>query len=398
MRSAVRLCALLSFLGLMFLFPVGLLAEGIDVRGVISGGLINGTTEKGVTGVEVVLQRYEGDQEREKQKTVSDPQGRFRFPNLDQSKGNSYNLQVVYKGVEYYSPLIMFEDEKQEISFDTTVYDTTDSEENISVVMHHVVTELREGALWLRELMVVENHGNKVYVGAREIAPDKKETLRISLPSRAQELQLLRGLMSCCIVEIQDGFVDTMDIKPGKKEILFAYKVDPAASSIDLEKKVNLRTDSLSFFIPDQGIRAKGENIQYAGLIGEPGNRFLHFTAKELAKGSQIVLNLKGFPWGKRLLSRVTPILAGILIASGLVYPLVRRRKKSGETTMEREEGPEEKSKLQQERQDILRAIAELDDQLDSGQISPEEHERRRRVLKEKVIPMTETEQNTDKS
>jgi len=397
MRAAVRSFVVLLFLGLMFLFPTGILADEDDAEGVISGSLINGTTGERVPGVALILQRYEGDQKRDEQKAVSSPQGNFSFSGLDWREGHSYVLQAVYKDVEYYSAMVVFDDQKREISFDMTVYDTTDSDQEISVVMHHVVTERKEGALWVRELMIVENHGNKAYVGAREIAPDKKETLRISLPARAQELQLLRGLMSCCIVELQDGFADTMDIKPGKKEILFAYKIDYGASSIDLRKRVSLRTDSLNFFIPDQGIRAKGENIQYAGLIGEPENRFLHFAAKELAKGSQVVLTLKGFPWGREFFKRIAPILGVSLMGLGLAYPLIRRRKKSDGTDLKTAQGSKGKSMLQDEREGMLRAIAELDDQLDSGQISREEHDKKRRVLKEKVIKIMETLQNTDK-
>ncbi len=400
MRLAVRRFVVFLSLGLMILFHTDILAGENGAVGMISGGLINGTTGERVPGVEVVLQRYEGNQEKEKQKSHSDPQGRFSFPNLNRSKGNSYRLQAVYQGVEYNSHLIAFEDQKQEIPFEMTVYETTDSDEKLSVVMHHLLAQPQDGVLWVKEVMVVENRDNRVFVGAREIAPDKKETLRISLPPRAQELQLGRGLMSCCIVDLQDGFADTMDIKPGRKEILFAYKVESGGPSLNLSKQINLKTDSLDFFIPNQGIRAGGKNIQYAGLIGKPDNQFLHFTGKGLAKGSQVVLNLKGFPWGRRFFKKMTPIFAVALVGLGLAYPLMRRRKRSSGTKMEGLQQSGGRSTLQEERQNVLWAIAELDDQLDSGRISPDEHEKKRRLLKEKAITMTETEtlQHTEKS
>ena len=391
MRTSIRSFVVLSLLGLIALLPVGLSANKNDANGVISGGLINGTTGERAPDVEVILQRYEGDQERDKQKTLSDAQGRFYFQDLDRSKGNTYALQVMYKDVEYYSPRITFDEEKQEIPLEMTVYETTDSDQKISIVMHHVMVEPKERSLSVRELMIVENRDNRVYVGAHEIEPDKKETLRISLPPRAQELQLLKGLMTCCIVQMQDGFADSMDIKPGKKEILFAYKVDYKASSLNLSKRINLTTDSLDFFIPDQGIQVEGENIQYAGLIGEPEKQFLHFSGKKLAKGSQVALNLEGLPWGRRFFKGIVPILGVALMGLGLIYPLIRRRKRAGESKIKTEQESSAKSMLQEERQNILSSIAQLDDQMDSGQISPEEYNKKRLVLKERAIEATRT-------
>ncbi len=391
MKAKVILGLLIASMGMMLLASGRLLAEQVGATGEISGRLINGTTGEHVSGVEVILQKYEGEQEKGKEKAVSDPTGRFQFSALDRRKGHSYRLQSVYKGVEYYSPVVMFDDQKQNISLDMTVYETTASDEKISVIMHHVLTERRDGALWVREMMVVENKDNRVFVGSREVGPDKKETLKISLPPKAQELELLRGLMSCCVVDIADGFIDTMDIKPGKKEYLFAYKIDSGSSKVDLRKKVNLRTASLNFFIPDKGLRAKGENIEYVGLIGEPGNQFLHYAAKELAKGSQVVVSLKGLPWGKRFFKKIVPILGAALLGVGLAYPLIRRRKGSNGGETEASDGPKGKLTPEEERQDILVAIAELDDQFESGKIAQEEHDEKRRALKKKAIKITES-------
>jgi hypothetical protein len=395
MKRALGSIALLSFLGLLLLRPVGLPAEEKEARGVIRGSLTNGTAGARVAGLKVVLKRYEGDREKESRETISDPQGEFFFPGLDRSKGKSYLLHAVYKDVK---------DQEREIPYEMTLYDTTDSDQKISVVMHHVVVEQKEGDLWVRELMIVENQGNKVYVGAHEIAPGKRETLRISLPPGAQELQLMKGLMSSYVVQVEDGLADTMDIKPGRKEILFGYRIDKKISGSKLSKSINLATDSLSFFIPGE-LRVKGENIQYVGLVGETGRQFAHFSGKKLARGSRVALKFENSPWAKDffkgivpvqgkivpILGRIAPILGVILMGLGLIYPLIRRRKRPKGTKMVKGQGSKGESLLQEERQNLLWDIAELDDHLDSGQISPEEHAKKRRVLKEGVVELTRT-------
>lgn len=390
MKRTIKTFIILLFSGMILLLPLGLLANQDETPGLISGRLINFTTGEKVSGVEVILQKYEGRQEQGKEKAVSDASGKFLFSQLDRHKKYRYVLQVMYKGVEYYNPPLVFSDQKEALSFDVTVYDTTDSDEKISVIMHHVITGQKDGFL-VKEVMIVENRGNHAFVGSHEVAPNKKETLRVTLPPGAQELKLLHGLMKCCVVNISDGFVDTMEIRPGKKKYSFAYKINYGFSGIDLRKKINLRTSSLNFFIPNQGIRAKGENIEYVGLVGKPERQFLHFESKDIPEGSQVSLKLKGLPWAKKFSKKIVPFLLVLFMILGLIYPFIRRRKKHGGTEIKAGSQVDKEPPLQKERQDILLAIAELDDQLESGQISPEEHSKRRHILKEQAIKITKT-------
>lgn len=389
MERGVRSLGRVLCLGLVLLLPSVSWANEKGGRGAISGTLVNGTTGERVPGVEVILKPYEGEEEKENLKTSTDAEGRFFFRGLEKDGGKTYILHTIYKAVEYYSSTIQFKEETAEVPYELTVYEPTDSDEKVAVAMHHVLLEPREGRLWVRELMIVENTGNRVYVGSQQVAPDKKETLRISLPSQAEELQILKGLMSCCIVEVQDGFADTMDIKPGRKEIQFSYQVAYRTSNLILPKKITLATSSLDFFIPNRGVRATGENLQYAGLLGRPEQQFLHFTGKKLAKGVQVALNLESLPKGRISLKKVAPVTGVVLLLFGLAYPVIRHARRSGESRGKPEPGTGQDAGSGGEREDLLRAIAELDDRLDAGEISPEEHERKRRFLKERVMELT---------
>ncbi|MEE9566599.1 MAG: hypothetical protein V3W17_03780, partial [Desulfobacteria bacterium] len=74
--------------------------------------------------------------------------------------------------------------------------------------------------------------------------------------------------------------------------------------------------------------------------------------------------------------------------------PLIRRWKRSSESKMKTGQESRGRSMLQEERQSILQAIAELDDKMDSGQISPAEYDKKRRALKERAVEATRTSQN----
>jgi len=145
----------------VFVFPVSSQITEDAADGKITGSIINGTTGEQIPDLEVILKQYERDQEKDQQKTLSDSQGNFSFPGLDRRKGASYILYTVYQGVEYYSPVLMFNEQTQEIPFEITVYEPTE------------------------------------------------------------------------------------DIKPGRKEIVFAYKIDYGFSSATLLKEINLITKTL---------------------------------------------------------------------------------------------------------------------------------------------------------
>jgi 5-hydroxyisourate hydrolase-like protein (transthyretin family) len=396
MKRVIGLLALGALCGLGFLFPGSLQADEGPITGAIKGTLVSGTSGAPVPNLEVVLQRYEGEQERDKQRTLSDAEGKFSFPKLETGKGTSYGLQVTYEGVEYYGPSIVVDEKKREVTVPLMVYETTGSNQDVSVITHHVLAEPEEGALWVKEVMVLQNTGNRVYVGTNEIAPEKKETLRISLPADAKELQLLEGLMSCCIVEAKNGFSDTMDIKPGKKEIMFSYKIDYGFSALELKKQINMKTDALDFYIPDRGIQARGENIQYAGTIGQGESKFLRLAGRTLGTGTKVAIQLEGLPLGRKILKGLGTAAGAALVGFGFVYPFVRRKRSRGKRKQDRGEEPQTKGSEEEESQRLVRAMAALDDRLDSGQISPEEHARTRRMLKEKIVQIRENWKNAE--
>jgi len=359
-----------------------------QATGVIRGKVLNGTMDgTGVADVEVTLHQSGDGQEKERGTTKTDKDGAFSFSGLSSEKGEAYYLRATYKGVEYYSPTVSFGD-KKELLLDLSVYETTDKDTNISVKMHHVFMGLKEGVLWIQEIMVLENRGNLVYVGYRKVEPGKREVLRISLPKKAAALEPLKGLMGCCIVKTEDGFIDTMDIKPGRKEIRFSYKVDYGSSRYELSKRLYAKTESIDFLIRDKGIKAKSDMLEFKGSVGNPGQRFLHLSGKDLVKGSRIVLELRGLPWGKGFFKLAIVGLVVVIMGAGLAYPFMRKWTRKGESAEPGIMGSERVTPLDQ-REQLLRDIAHLDDLVESGEIDSEENRSKRNQMMERAKEVT---------
>ncbi len=386
MIRILRLSLIAFFWVLPLILPSAPTAQP-QSAGMIKGRVLNGTIGgKGVADVEVTLHQHGDRQEKQRGSTKTDENGAFALSGLNLEKENTYYLRALYKGVEYYSPTVSFED-KKELLLDLSVYEPTDKDTDISVKMHHVFMGVEEGILRVQEIMILENTGDRVYVGSREVEPGKKEVLRISLPKKAVAFEPLRGLMGCCIVKTEDGFIDTMDIKPGRKEIRFSYRIDYGSPRYKLIKGLYAKTESIDFLIPDTGIKAESDTLEFRGAVGNQGQRFLHLSGKDLVRGSRIVLELRGLPWGKGLVKWVIVGLVIAIMGGGLTYPFLKSRMRRGEmsepSVVESEVvGPVDR------REELFREIARLDDLFEAGEIGSEEYRSKRKQMMEEATSL----------
>jgi hypothetical protein len=155
-----------------------------------------------------------------------------------------------------------------------------------------------------------------------------------------------------------------------------------------LSKKLYARTESIDILIPDKGIKATSDTLELKGTFGNPGQRFLHLSGKDLAKGSRIVLELRGLPWGKGMFKLGVIGLVVLIMGAGLSYPFVRKwrgKRESGEPDLI---GSETVTVVDQ-REDLLRNIAHLDDLFESGEIEPDEYRSKRKEMMERATDLS---------
>jgi hypothetical protein len=357
--------------------------------GVMRGKVINGT--KGgpkVSGAEVFLYQIEGEQEKEKERTKTDRAGAFSFRGLRTGSDVSYSVRVLYKGVEYFSPKVSFGD-RRELPLSLSVYETTDQEKEIAVKMHHVVVKLEDGDLQVQEMMVLENRGDRVYIGLREVEPQKREVLQFSLPRKATDLGLSKNLMDCCIIATEGGFIDTMDIKPGRKEIAFYYKIKYGSSTYELTKSLHAKTESLNVFLPNNGIKAKSSQLEFKGVVGDQGAQFLHFAGSSLESGSRVEVDLSGLPQGKKFIKWAVTGAGIFLFGVGVSLPFLRKRTRGWEGGKRMLQHRSRSQVLFEEREELLRNIAHMDGLFQSQQVDPGQYRSRRKQMMDRVILLT---------
>ena len=370
----------------LLLSSLSVLSMAEEPSGIIKGQVKNKTLNgKGMDEIEVVLHQKVKGKESERGRTRTDKTGFFAFKDVNPIKEAIYYTSTEYKGLRYYSNGSHFH-KKAPLTMDLVVYETTENDKQIRVKMHHIFFELDESTLNVQELMIVENQGNTVYIGSQNLKSGKRETLKISLPKEATNIQYMEPLMPCCVIETEEGFTDTMDIRPGTKKISFFYTVGTAGSSYAFMKGITLDTDHIDFILPKIGVTVMSDQLEVRESRATSVKGFFHLSGKNVNKGERIIVELSGLPWMKSFYKWVIVGLVILLIGTGLAIPFVNQKKLQNKNGLEKE--PSHKN-LIEERRRLLQAIAELDDLSESGEIDPDEYQTRRKELLEKATELT---------
>ncbi len=371
----------------------------------ISGRLINKTPNgKSVEGVEVTLKAYRNDQEAGKTETTTDRTGGFQFQNLSSKPGETYAVTVRYQGAEYNTERIILENSAATRTLEVPVYDSTTDVSQISVKVHHVVFAVADGSLRAEELLVIRNAGDKAYVGSKEVSGGRRATLQFTLPAGAREVKYGSGLMECCIVPGEQGFVDTMDVKPGERQVVFSYALAHTAGPLQFVRPVDYPTEAVEVFVPEGAARISAEGLKPVGVVSGQDRRFQRFTGPSLEAPAAIALTFDNLPEIGGSMRPYAYASVGILLLAGVTYPLVRRRRSvssapapalgAGARSATAKPGSPGPTELALRKVELVAALAELEAGHDAGRIGEKEYrclrQAKRKALRDVLAQLQE--------
>ncbi|MBI2456851.1 MAG: hypothetical protein HYV46_12055 [candidate division NC10 bacterium] len=247
-------------------------------------------------------------------------------------------------------------------------------------------------------MLLFRNSGDKAYVGEKEVAGGRRATLQFSLPAGAREVKYGEGLMECCVVPGEQGFVDTMDVKPGERQATFSYAVAPTNGRLQFVRPVDYRTEAVEVFVPEGAAQVSAEGLKLAGMISGQNQRFQRYTGPSLEVAGTIAVTLDNLPaiggsWRPYAYASV-----GILLLAGVTYPVIRRRRvmlrapshasaipPSVGAVATRPAGPLGTTELTLRKVELIAALAELEAGHEAGRV-PEKEYRRLRQEKRKAL------------
>ena len=397
------LMALLASLAAVVLFVT---TDGVSVLAQrptpdrVAGAVSNGTEGAEVPeGFEISLLGFkDGEFVDQQSVNVGPDDPLFEFTELMQEEGIHYRLAWEYEGV---TDQIILADEAAPQNLPVIIHETTDSMDDIHVGAHATIIPTVVGSdrlMGVLDLVTVRNNGDRTFISdlSNPTVTDL-QMLRFSLPRGYEELAVDSVLPQGQLVEIATGFAMTNPVPPGEHEILYSYAINYSRDSLAFTRTLAFGADEVRVLIPpDLGVveadsmaatqtTELGETVykEYVGADYETGFK-MSFVLKDLPQPGLFKRMNEAIPGGNVVVFGF-PILIAIAMAGLVVYALTTARRRGFAAAVSREE-----------RMNILQEIAELDEQLEAGEIDPEQHQASRDALTARALAGMEEDQPSD--
>lgn len=347
--------------------------------GSVAGRVINGTGGAGIpAGLEVTLHGFDDQAEVVTRTTRVDRQGAYAFDEVENAPGRLFVVTVLYQGVLYGTEIAHMPEAGASTDIPLTIYEATTDPSAARIDRLHLLLQFpSEDTVEVVELWLVSNSGD------RTVATTEGEgLLQVSLPPGAGQLSFDEGER---FRDVPGGFVDTFPLRPGdgSGQLTFSYQL-PYPRRLELERTFPLAVAAAVILAPDDGPTVSGPGVIDAG-VRQVGEIVLHqYEVGPIPAGEPVALTLAGRPpsaSGGGGLS-VTP--SSVLGAAVLLVSLAAAGwwlRRPGSRT--RHAMPDAAGSQAQE---VLAAIARLDEDHEAGRIGEEDYQRRRLDLKRRAV------------
>jgi hypothetical protein len=272
--------------------------------------------------------------------------------------------------------------------------ETTASDADISLGRVHYIIEYDSTNIYVAELYLFDNSGRRVYVGD-EGQDGRPETVRIVLPPGAENVVSQEGGLDPRFKLTPGALIDSAPIFPGSasQAIFFVYGLPYQGDTFRLEREVPYAVENVSVLSADVGPQLSGEQLTPLGVRQAEGQAYRDYEGSPLEKGAKLVVNIAGLASVRAATAEPSAPAAavsqgtlrwltlGLALLALLVvgaYPRLRQRpaEKRGE------------SEVEIRRRELLRAIADLDDAYQAGELTESSYRSRRQQLKAELLSL----------
>ncbi len=364
--------------------------------GIISGRLTNGTHEdRPASQLEVMLFAVSADKIESVQKTLTDREGTFVFPEQSIEPELSFTAAVDYQGVRYFSSTIRLGPESPSGELAIRVFDKSTDPSTLRISSHHLIIEGSERDLSIKEMIFIKNEALYTYVS------EDTPALRFHLPSGASNLSI-GGLLNEEEIKVEaDAILISSPVRPDGQEITYRYDLMQAGSRLmqagsrlmaagsrlmaagshQLQYILGSPTEQFDVFLSVPGASLTSENLANDEAITIKEIRYQRLTGQDLAAGAVLTLNIKMSGRGVEYSVQIALILGALFIAvAALAFPFLRRRP-AGDMD------PQEL--LMFEKDKLIEEIAQLDTDLKQGNAEEAENRSVRETKKQRVLALS---------
>ncbi|MEI2608624.1 MAG: cytochrome c [Candidatus Promineifilaceae bacterium] len=368
----------------------------------VRGSLVNGTTGEPVTGnLTIELAAFTQDfTQTVNVSTTLDAEGNFLFDLKNVSPTWAFITSVTYQDINFTGDVFQFAAQSPEQETTITVFDATTEATDIVVQQWHIVVDVSDNSLNIGEVFVFANQGNEVYVG--ETGDANGGTLRLPIPTSIESPTFRRGfggaesfLPANEIFQNGDEWVDTLPLYPGAGGmIILAQYSLPYDNELTLERPTFYPVESVSIVVPEgitvdtadgwvggdaQSLSGQGSFVTYEHAAANPDDTIT------IQLSGEPVLVIPGAEGAESVVRNESNELfigvVALLIVGGGAFYIYRTRQASAITSADEPVWNKE---------ELLQAIADLDDEYATGEMSEGEYRAERQRLKLLLLDLWE--------
>ncbi len=352
--------------------------------GSVNGTLFNQTTGAAVSEpTEVTLHVFDSFQIAATYTTTTDMAGNFAFENLIFAPGNSVVTTANHDSVLYNSDILPIEEASAALQMDIPVFKATTDVSVLQIEQLHVIIQDAASSLQITEVVVFVNNGDKTLIPAAEGAL----TFELPLPADATNLQFDEST-SGAVERTTAGLGYMRPVYPSTEagQFIFSFLL-PYDGSLTFDQLATFPIGETNIVLPEGNLRLVAADFvsQEPRDFGD-GLRIVPHSGPALASGDSLRFELRGYTESAGLSTFVQgSTTRDLLIGFGalaVVLAVWARLWLGGQSASV----PPQQAV--QQRDELLRSIAELDTTKAQGALAKADYQRQRAKLKQTLIDL----------
>jgi hypothetical protein len=388
LRAVRRLSAALLSLFLVAPIPV---AAQTDERGTIAGVVTNGTTDDPQPGVEVRLlggleDEQGGFRQDVAETATTNERGRFEFAGLPAGEDRAYTIDAVFDGGNFPGGVVTIPSSGDVIEVTQRVWNTTTDPRAIVIQRNNMFLLQGSDGADVIESYTIANVSEEAYIGrgaGREATDEPTNeapipTLSFSLPRGAEELQIADSTLDIPeLLSTETGVGITSAIPPNETRITFAYSLRVNTGQVDLSRRALYPILNLGVFAEPPFV-VESSRLEEDGDVTIEGTTYARYRSREATTEGNAIPILATAQAESDAALIAGAIAAGVLLVVVLGVVLLRRR-----STRDAQKSPVEPA--DEDRHDLMVAIARLDLDYHNGKLDEEQWSSQRALLKSRL-------------
>ncbi len=269
---------------------------------IISGLVTNGSTGEIINEGTVVLRAFTTDLQEVMSETAAvHSDGQYIFELSDVAPDLIYMTSMEYDDLSYNGNPDRLSRSKPELDMPIAVFEKTTDPGIISIEQVHMVLEFVEDRVMVSEIYIINNNDSSVFVG--ETGDAAAGVFELVLPSGAENVNFERSFGSVSnflpameLIQTDRGWADTVPLRPGEgaMNLLATYEI-PYEDGVTIAHPLYYDADNVTILMPDKGVSVvEGDWIdQGTQQMGAAGT-FLSYSRPGLEAGEALSFELEG--------------------------------------------------------------------------------------------------------